>query len=296
MFLMLVMFPAPKSTVILKMAYTLSSACQFRKCFWCMMCALCWCVLAALPDWSVLCRYPPCLQWSGSTPQSGTQQGMGPRKTWTHSTLQRRSLQHCAWHCSVSENPLHGHTGTWSLWWNTVKSCSHFICPLHTPVYPVVEWSLKGTSKVFCPWRGIIPSFKCSPRRVTFSPSSTKGIPTPHCLISTPGLPLYSPQENHNQPGYTPANGADFEELRNWVPLFIKACNSQFFTIPPSMVLRECFSCENSMHCSLSLFPSPLCKNGSYPSAAPHLFSSPIPFSAPYTCHIVSLKLYRMFS
>ena len=90
------------------------------------------------------------------------------------------------------------------------KKLQPLICPLHTPVYPVVEWSLKGTSQVFCPWRGIIPSFKCSPRRVTFSPSSTKGIPTLHCLISTPGLPLFSPQENHNQPGYTPANGADF--------------------------------------------------------------------------------------
>ena len=57
------MCPAPESTAILKKGHTLSRAWHFRKCFWCMLCALCCCILAAPSHWSVLCRAPPCLWW-----------------------------------------------------------------------------------------------------------------------------------------------------------------------------------------------------------------------------------------
>ena len=101
----------------------------------------------------------------------------------------RRALQCCAWHRAVLEKPLHSCTGTWSL---QVKSCDQVICPLLVPLYPAVEWPLKGASWVFCPWRGNIPSSKSTPGKGMLSPRATPGIPIPHCLL--PGFPSFSPE------------------------------------------------------------------------------------------------------
>lgn len=47
---------------------------------------------------------------------------------------------------------------------------------LCAPLSPANEQPLKGACRVFCPWRGNITSFICTPGRLMFSPSATQGI------------------------------------------------------------------------------------------------------------------------
>lgn len=68
---LLYLSPAPENNAVLKKrGNILSRAWYFRKCFWCMVCALCCWILAALLHWSVLCRVSPFLQWGVFGPLS----------------------------------------------------------------------------------------------------------------------------------------------------------------------------------------------------------------------------------
>lgn len=51
---------------------------------------------------------------------------------------------------------------------------------------PAIKWPLSGAHWVPCPWRDNIPSSKYTLGGGTFFPSATQGIPTLHCLPSTP--------------------------------------------------------------------------------------------------------------
>lgn len=59
--------------------------------------------------------------------------------------------------------------------------------------------------------------YQTYPRRGTFSP---RGIPTPHCLPSAPGLCPPSPREHCCSPSLTLVNGTDFQNLRICAPLW----------------------------------------------------------------------------
>lgn len=96
-------------------------------------------------------------------------------QTWKGSTRHRpalfpwrRVLLCCAWHCFVPEKQLLGHSGAWNLWWSTAKSYDQIICPLCILLSPAIEWQLKGAWWVLHPWRGNMPSFKCTLGREMF--------------------------------------------------------------------------------------------------------------------------------
>lgn len=112
----------------------------------------------------------------------------------------------------------------------------------------VAQWRPSVAQWLICPCRGRGISPKCIPGRGTVSPSVTQGILRLSCpLLGFPSCPGALPPAH-----YTPANGADLQNLRISAPLFAKTRNIYLLTIPKSMVLRECFSCTILTRCSLS--------------------------------------------
>ena len=71
----------------------------------------------------------------------------------------------------------------WNRWHVPVKSTDQVINALVFPLSPADERSFAGTCRVFCPWKGNIPSSKRTAGRGMMSPSATSEIPTPNSGI-----------------------------------------------------------------------------------------------------------------
>ena len=152
----------------------------------------------------------------------------------------------------------------------------------------------EGTSQDFCPYRSNIPSSRTLHERECSCPLKLRD---PHTTLSTvcSWTFLPSPQEHHCVPKSTPPNSADFQKLRISAPLFTTTCDNQFLMIPQSVVLAEFFSCVNPTHCPFSPSFSSL-RKGLPPLCHTWLFFPLISLSLPCTCHVLSLKLYILFS
>lgn len=137
--------------------------------------------------------------------------------------------------------------------------------------------------------RQYIPSSKCTPGRPDSS-SVTQEIPTPLSVHSQDRALFLS---------WSTLNSSDLgkvvhhQNLRAWAPLTVckKACCtllSRFHSLSSESVFLLVWTWCCTLSTPPSFFVFSLYRKGSLLSAAWQVFSPPVPFHAPYTCHAVS--------